>query len=304
MKNLLTLIALFILSSSIYCQIEVTNQKDYYQKFEIDDIRFALDSLYKYIPNDEEWIVDFKANTTKYNSDGNPEGMLHKFWNNDNKTWSNKDTLTLKYYDKETRKFTLRRSWNSEFKSWNDTTYYVEYSPNGNIVKLIYKIWDYNNNKATYGTTYIYLYDNAGRIVSRKSFKLNKETLKWDNNYIEQYKYNENNQWDTTIFKKWSESATWENWKRVLLVYNTEGLKIERKEDKWNDATSEWENNIITYYEYDVNGNLVQENIDKWENDYWIQDQKITYKYDANGNIIEKDKFILIGYVEINTIQQ
>ena len=65
---------------------------------------------------------------------------------------------------------------------------------------------------------------------------------------------------------------------KTIWVYDTDITYIK--------SENSWEEYLKTTYEYDNNGNLVQQIRYNWDNG-WIESLKYTYSYDSNGNQTE-----------------
>lgn len=117
----------------------------------------------------------------------------------------------------------------------------------------------------------LYSYDEKGKLVNRSNFNHGKK------GYSKEFEYDENgnmiNEYDLT-----PTGIAQRNW---AYKYDKKGNNIERSYTYFLDES----NDFKTLYEYDNDGNKVQESTyDK----YGIQNTIIFYKHDTNGNLIEE----------------
>ena len=68
-------------------------------------------------------------------------------------------------------------------------------------------------------------------------------------------------------------------------VYNEYGRLIFQKEDLWDFPDSSWKNYHRYFYDYDIEGNLLNELIELSTNNVWEFDKLNTYSYDENNNL-------------------
>jgi|GEM_PF-3230489 len=146
--------------------------------------------------------------------------------------------------------------WDGNHPSMLISSYYMEYTPLGNPLTLLFKYWRSDSIVAN-GQKVIYSYNaNENTIIE----------------ITEQ-------EWDTT-------ANDWVNSIHGIPTYDN-GLLVELNYFEWNSYTQSWDN---TPYEKDIysndeSGRCVQEIDQYWDGAAWVNDMRYQYQYDQNNNV-------------------
>lgn len=184
-------------------------------------------------------------------------------------------------------------SYYSEEAKRENEKYGLDTDPFGFTLTYEYSNSDYpdsahvsgiNINGEAMGGYYLYLHDYYGNMLVSECYDeygVLEEKCQWsyyDNNEIQSY----SREYSDTLR---NEEYTYE--------YNNEGQKIvQRTHFRYYSESGKLQsknNNIITTYEYDANGNLVRENYRASAYSYYTNEYE--YEFDEYGNIIKKTTY-------------
>lgn len=291
MKNLiLFLLTILIPSIGVSQNIEFTyqsqdNNGDIFTNMSED--KFALDSFLFFNGNGEDFDLDYRGKTTKYNNNGDTQEVIYHFWDSENNNWIKKDTLSFTFYSNNQIKSSFRRPWDSSTNRWTDTTFFNLWDNNNNLILSIYKRWDYNENKITRGTHTINTYNSDNLILSKETKSFNIAFQCWEKVSLDIYHYNENNNLDTFIVKLWDTNLVWKTVKRTLYNYNDNNLLAKKITETTIDNGITWIKDKKELNTFDNSNNLIETSFLKYENSNWVNNDKYNFIYNTNNNIIK-----------------
>ena len=108
----------------------------------------------------------------------------------------------------------------------------------------------------------------------------------WRPMFIGNFSY-ENDLVVERLYLLWNnETQSLDNWLRRSYEYNENGNLLEQLYLNWNEGV--WENSSQYSFSYDINGNLIEELRQFWNGSNWENGSLDSYSYDENGNQIEE----------------
>ena len=256
-----------------------------------------------------EWVPNYK-DTTVYYFNNTKKSYLEMKWNEETKEYS--DTSLYKVYNEagSVVKSILRSGnygskyvffydengndtlfinyqWDNEKNNWY--FYYSDestYDEDGNIATETFKLLDSNTDSIFYDSKYVYDFANG---LQRKvtMFLWDKETKSWVDLLQWSYHYNNLNQKDTVIGKRFNYSGEWVNSEKTVYSYNIIGKYNSIYEYRWDSV---WVNKQKKTYAYINDEYLTDYSNFYWSSDSlrWDIDSKNIYTYDDNFNKLKK----------------
>lgn len=161
---------------------------------------------------------------------------------------------------------------------------------NGNITKLA--TWQKVEGEWVYACYVEYAYDENNLKISRKNY--NNFSTGWELGGIYYYNYDENGNmtdWRLEFFGL-------DEYQKGIIEYNEDGQKVSEIIQQYNFETYYLENSYLTEYEYDDNGNLVEEVEYYWEVGTWTPKTIRTNEYDEFGNCLLAEQKTTSGVVQ------
>lgn len=254
---------------------------------------WVLDSTYLYDNGDEtEWILEERQNKVLSRDEhGNMTNAISHFYDAITETWSNKDTITTTYHNNDTLHKYLRNPWNSTLQQWSDTSYFLEYDEDGNLLISFIREWSYTNNYFTFGYKTYSIYTNTGDIVYDNYYGWDFDNQEWDLFYRNNYTYDDSGNIIQVFIQSWNnETEEWENYSLKIYTYDDNGNQTQSIRQNWNNDIEEWKNFRQFSYTYDNNGNLSYYLYQSWNGDgeVWENEYHYSYTYNGYGNLTLK----------------
>lgn len=215
------------------------------------------------------WVNDLRISNT-YNTYGKITSNLHEDWGN---SWNFYYQYTYTY-DTAARILTETQQWKPDLISSNLFTLNT-YNEMGRLDSIIEKSWVNNTWQNSNKTTNI---------------------------------YNNNGSLDTILKEGW-QNNTWENYSKISNTYDVNGYLSNSLSELWqNNAWTFYTNDAFTndisgrilsqirewypgyamfnfknFNTYDTYGNLILSLFQKFENNSWVNSNRLTYNYFPNG---------------------
>ncbi len=131
----------------------------------------------------------------------------------------------------------------------------------------------------------IYQYDSRGNMVAflQQAFM----DSVWGNSFLVEMDYNSRGQIVYGIYLLWME-GDWVNSERESLSFDDLGNEVTYLYEIWEDTVWITDYQSQTEYEYDSEGNILNETISRLENDQWIISRRYSYVYDQKGDLLSE----------------
>lgn len=297
MKLFITLSCLFLFNLGLFAQGVPSFEENFildYDKFPhpqnidkiiVDEIIWLQDSTYSYAGNsDNEWDLRSRTVTLLRDENENPLLDFSHFRNEDENSWSTKDSTVYTYHDAATVNTAIRWPWNSETNTWADTAYYEKLNEKGNPLEIYYKGWSSQNNVFSFGFKFLYSYDENDNQTQLLYLSWDLATTTWVNNQLTLYTHDENDILTESIVKTWDiDINDWVDYNRRTYTYDEDNNLLEALTE---NAPPAWAPKIKRTYTYDENGLRTNRLTQSYDNNTldWINDRQISYIYDVNGN--------------------
>ena len=228
------------------------------------------DSIYKYVGENNEWVLDGCKKVLSKDNNGNTLSEIELKYQSENNTWENHLLTYYSYYNNEADRINEKQTylWLSNQNKWIDR-FYQKNNENGDLSVYYNKIWDFNNNSYSEGIKYMQTYNQFG-INNFIQYSLNTDIEQWE--YVDKTSY----------------------------LYNLDGQNIEKMHQDWSVVINDWIDIWQQFLSYDEEGYIQQIISQDWDNNLnsWINDQKSLYSFNDDGNNIEHEK--LIWNIEYN----
>lgn len=154
------------------------------------------------------------------------------------------------------------------------------YDERGNIVRLA--TWQKIEGEWLYACYVDYTYNEMNLRTSRTNYNDFHDGYGFELGGIYRYNYDEEGKmtdWALEFFGL-------EEYQKGLIEYDEDGLKLSETIQQYNFGTYYLENNFMTEYEYDENGNVVREAEFAYEDNVWSETTIRNKEYDEYGNCI------------------
>ncbi len=261
----------------------------YYGVYHTDEMRWVEDSNYYYLgdpANDDGWILYYRHVVVQRDSAGNAINALYHFYNDANGAWSNAINISNTYFPNNKEHTHLEQPWNSDTQTWNDTSTYFNYNEEGILLDLIYKTWNFSNNKFTngYKRNYNMVADSFYYVLN--TYALDVNTNGWYLTFHEKHYFDENNIDTMVLQQTWSSDYGWHNIAKFYYTYDNENLATELTMN-WDNYLGQWVNQFFRQYGYNEAGNMDSLLVQSWnpESESWENSEKFNYYYNESGRI-------------------
>lgn len=179
-----------------------------------------------------EWD-NFRRELYTYNLEGRFMTFLSQRYKND--MWVNESISIYKYLG-DLRTEALFQKWiNSKWE--NDKKYEFKYDANNQLIEWL-EVW-YRESK-------------------------------WNNKYKRTYSYNSNDGLNVSLLQTWNPSFGWVDIKKYTCQYDVNNILIEVI--KWFNYAGSLNKSYRWRYTYDLEGNLLSEELRQWKNHKWTED--------------------------------
>ena len=116
---------------------------------------------------------------------------------------------------------------------------------------------------------------------------MNWEEGNWVNDSKHIYNYDENGYMFEFYMQSWSEGV-WVDYIKMTYTNNAGGQPLESLMYIWDPALEEWGLVGKYIFTYDVNQYLIEQLMQVWMEEQWVNNDKWIFTYDGNGNLIEE----------------
>lgn len=246
-------------------------------------------SHYHHISFNFDTIIDRKWQYI-YDEEGNQISAV-SFWKY-TADWTNSFKYDYVYNEFGKREYAKAYNWSIQEQKWiGYFGYEYEYDDNNNLSSIINIVWSKQAESWITSLKQSYEYDTWGNLIFESKFI---KDFEGDDAWLMEYKIsyeltlNENNQAMVSTAYKTTDGETWENYQKMKYEYNTEGQLIQETLLKWrSDSVEVWINDMIDEYQYDLSGNIAIQTNFKWDMDTeeWILKKGWEFIYDSNGRI-------------------
>lgn len=166
------------------------------------------------------------------------------------------------------------------------------YDERGNIVRLA--TWQKIGGEWLYACYVDYTYNEMNLRTSRTNYNDFHDGWGFQLGGVYRYNYDEDGKmtdWALEFFGL-------EEYQKGLIEYDENGLKLSETIQQYNFGTYYLENNFMTEFEYDENGNVVREAEFVYEEGMWSANMVRNKEYDENGNCIIAETKTAAGTVQ------
>ena len=248
------------------------------------------DSTLAYKSEFNEWHLTNREKVLMRNDYGNMTHSISQDYDVNTFLWTYKDTINATYYNGKSLHTYIRKPWNNNTQEWADTSQYLGYNENGNILVNLVRGWSKIENIFIYGYKYIYSYNDDGYLDYTTSYYWNLAIQNWVLAKKRIDTYDSNDLKMQMIIQNWdSDIELWTNHSKDQYGYDDEGNWIESYQQRWNISTQEWENSSLKTVSYDDDGNRVEFVQQSWDSDTekWINYWQELMVYNDDGNQTE-----------------
>lgn len=241
---------------------------------------------------DNKWKI-FEQDTTIYTKNENVLTITQMKW--DSTKWVNYFKTIETYNKNDQLILRMREEWKNN--KW--TVYYTRssysYDSLGRRIVFLGEVLEDGSWINAY--KYIYDYDSHDNVISELSLVW--DTNKWNNSTIETYEYNENNDYVKVIDQRWDDSSWVKAWFGELSYDNFGNNIFSISKRGYNN---EWEDIVRRYSKFDGANNKIEFLEEYWRDSLWINESKVKYNYDINGNLIQANfqKWVLNNWENKN----
>ncbi len=215
------------------------------------------------------------------NGTGNVVEYISQNWDLQSSTWQ-RYFKGNHLYDNNRLSETINSSWlNNAWVNQFKTTYF--YNASGLLISEISQTWDNTASLWENTSRQMNTYLPNGLLESTTSQFWNDDNNQWTNTYLETYSY-VNDKVSTIVYQIWMQTL-WIDQMRDTYTYNANGDEYTVKEENWELETSQWENNSLTTNTYDANRNLVEELLQTWEDEAWINESRMVLTYSGSTGV-------------------